>query len=69
MKPKDLHKLVTFAMPYGKYKGRVNADLPRRYRNWFAREGFTNGELGRLSVWLDRDKRTYLSAVQRVSLN
>jgi uncharacterized protein (DUF3820 family) len=44
----DLQKLVSLAMPYGKYKGRVLADLPGNYLNWFAREGFPAGELGRL---------------------
>lgn len=48
MNSEDLQKLVTFAMPYGKYKGRVIAELPGHYLNWFAREGFPNGELGRL---------------------
>ncbi|WP_446809148.1 DUF3820 family protein [Methylomonas sp. 2BW1-5-20] len=48
MKPEDLQKLVTFPMPYGKYKGRVIADLPGHYLNWFAREGFPRGELGSL---------------------
>lgn len=48
MKSEDLQKLVTFAMPYGKYQGRVIADLPGYYLNWFAREGFPSGELGRL---------------------
>lgn len=48
MNPEDLQKLVTLAMPYGKYKGRVIADLPGNYLNWFAREGFSAGELGRL---------------------
>ena len=48
MKPEDLLKLVTFVMPYGKYKGRILADLPGHYLNWFAREGFPNNELGRL---------------------
>ncbi|MDP3330463.1 MAG: DUF3820 family protein [Methylococcaceae bacterium] len=48
MQPEDLKKLVTLAMPYGKYKGRVIADLPGHYLNWFAREGFPSGELGRL---------------------
>ncbi|WP_082409762.1 DUF3820 family protein [Methylomonas koyamae] len=48
MNPEDLNKLVIFAMPFGKYKGRVIADLPGHYLNWFAREGFPNGELGRL---------------------
>ncbi len=44
----SLQKLVTMEMPYGKYKGRVLADLPGNYLNWFAREGFPAGELGRL---------------------
>ena len=44
----DLEKLTTLIMPYGKYKGRVIADLPGHYLNWFAREGFPPGEIGRL---------------------
>lgn len=48
MNSEDLKKLVTLAMPFGKYKGRVIADLPGHYLNWFAREGFPKGELGRL---------------------
>lgn len=48
MNPDDLQLLVTRTMPYGKYKGRVIADLPGNYLNWFAREGFPPGEIGRL---------------------
>jgi len=48
MKPEDLQKLVSMPMPYGKYKGRMLADLPGNYLAWFAREGFPQGELGRL---------------------
>jgi len=48
MIPEDLQKLVSVPMPYGKYKGRVLADLPGNYLTWFAREGFPKGELGRL---------------------
>lgn len=44
----SLQKLVTMEMPYGKYKGRLLADLPGSYLNWFAREGFPKSELGRL---------------------
>jgi hypothetical protein len=40
--------LTTREMPYGKYKGRLIADLPGHYLGWFAREGFPTGELGRL---------------------
>jgi hypothetical protein len=48
MNPDDLQRLVTLVMPYGKYKGHLVADLPGQYLNWFAREGFPSGELGRL---------------------
>ncbi len=48
MKSEDLQLLVSYTMPYGKYKGRLLADLPGQYLNWFAREGFPAGELGRL---------------------
>jgi uncharacterized protein len=48
MNPEDLQRLVILEMPYGKYKGRVLADLPGNYLNWFARDGFPKGELGRL---------------------
>jgi hypothetical protein len=48
MNPEDLQRLVSFAMPYGKYKGRLIADLPGQYLNWFARKGFPPGEVGRL---------------------
>ncbi|MFX8043681.1 DUF3820 family protein, partial [Acinetobacter baumannii] len=40
MNPEDLQRLVTTQMPFGKYKGRLIADLPGHYLNWFAREGF-----------------------------
>ncbi len=43
-----LQKLVQVQMPYGKYKGRLIADLPGNYLHWFAREGFPKGELGQL---------------------
>lgn len=48
MNPEDLLKLVNQRMPYGKYQGRLLADLPGHYLGWFAREGFPKGELGRL---------------------
>jgi uncharacterized protein len=48
MQPEDLEKLVTLEMPFGKHKGCVIADLPGNYLNWFAREGFPKGEIGRL---------------------
>ena len=48
MKPEDLERLLAVEMPFGKYKGRVIADLPGNHLNWFAREGFPKGEVGRL---------------------
>jgi uncharacterized protein len=48
MKPEDLERLLTVEMPFGKHKGRVIADLPGNYLNWFAREGFPKSEVGRL---------------------
>jgi uncharacterized protein len=48
MQVETLERLVTVAMPFGKYKGRLIADLPGHYLNWFAREGFPPGEIGRL---------------------
>lgn len=44
----QLQRLLTTEMPYGKYQGRRIADLPGNYLNWFAREGFPKGDLGRL---------------------
>ncbi len=48
MQAQDLEKLVTWTMPFGKYKGRVLADLPGHYLTWFTRSGLPPGELGRL---------------------
>ncbi|MBI3713165.1 MAG: DUF3820 family protein [Burkholderiales bacterium] len=48
MKTEDLISLVNTTMPYGKYQGRVLADLPGHYLGWFAREGFPKGSLGQL---------------------
>ena len=48
MSPEDLQRLVTMPMPFGKYQGRVLADLPGNYLAWFARTGFPKGEIGRL---------------------
>lgn len=52
MNPDDLEKLVAWHMPFGKYKGRILADLPGHYLNWFARNSFPPGELGRLLALL-----------------
>ena len=44
----QLQRLVTTPMPFGKYQGRMIADLPGDYLNWFARQGFPHGDIGRL---------------------
>ena len=59
----SLEKLVTREMPYGKYQGRVIADLPGNYLNWFAREGFPKGELGRLLALMHEIDHNGLSSL------
>lgn len=63
MQPEDLQLLVTRQMPYGKYKGRLIADLPGHYLNWFAREGFPKGEIGRLLELMQEIDHNGLSAL------
>ena len=59
----SLQKLVTMEMPFGKHQGRVLADLPGNYLNWFAREGFPAGELGRLLALMHEIDHNGLSAL------
>jgi uncharacterized protein (DUF3820 family) len=61
MSPEDLELLVSRVMPYGKYKGRLIADLPGYYLNWFAREGFPKGEIGRLLALMHEKDHNGLS--------
>jgi len=58
-----LLRLVTLEMPYGKYKGRLIADLPGQYLNWFAREGFPAGELGKLLALMQELDHNGLSSL------
>ncbi len=46
MTPEILTELVTFKMPFGKYKDVVIADLPEFYLVWYAQKGFPAGKLG-----------------------
>ncbi len=48
MNPEILPELVSFKMPFGKYKDTVIADLPENYLAWFATKGFPKGKLGML---------------------
>ena len=63
MNPESLQLLVTRTMPYGKYKGRLIADLPGHYLNWFAREGFPRGELGALLALMQELDHNGLSSL------
>ncbi len=59
----DLEKLVTLEMPFGKHKGCLIADLPGNYLNWFAREGFPKGEVGRLLALMQEMDHNGLKAL------
>lgn len=63
MNPEDLQLLLTRSMPYGKYKGWLIADLPGHYLNWFAREGFPKGEIGRLLALMQELDHNGLSSL------
>lgn len=45
--PQLLRDLVTTEMPFGKYQGRLLADVPEPYLVWMAGKGFPAGKLGR----------------------
>lgn len=63
MNPEQLQLLVTRIMPYGKYQGRVIADLPGAYLNWFARRGFPAGEIGALLALMQELDHNGLSSL------
>lgn len=63
MNSEHLQLLLTREMPYGKYKGRVIADLPGDYLNWFARKGFPPGEIGKLLALMQELDHNGLSSL------
>lgn len=63
MHTEHLQLLLTREMPYGKYKGRVIADLPGDYLNWFARKGFPPGEIGQLLALMQELDHNGLSSL------
>ncbi|MBN8450723.1 MAG: DUF3820 family protein [Candidatus Accumulibacter sp.] len=63
MNADDLQLLLTCTMPYGKYKGRLIADLPGNYLNWFARQGFPAGKLGQLLALMHELDHSGLSSL------
>jgi uncharacterized protein len=50
--PEDLEKIANMKMPFGRFKGRALIDLPEPYVVWFRKQGFPEGELGRLLTQL-----------------
>jgi uncharacterized protein len=63
MNREHLELLLTREMPYGKYKGRLIADLPGHYLNWFARVGFPHGEIGQLLALMQELDHNGLSSL------
>ena len=63
METDHLQLLLTREMPYGKYKGRLIADLPGQYLNWFARKGFPPGEIGKLMALMQELDHNGLSSL------
>lgn len=46
--PELLNELLTYQMPFGKYKGKLIRALPVSYLEWFMQKGFPAGKLGML---------------------
>lgn len=65
MSPEDLERLVTRQMPFGKYKGRLIADLPGNYLRWFVQQGVPPGEIGRLILLMHEIDHNGLSHLLR----
>ena len=65
MNPELLELLLTREMPFGKYKGRIIADLPGHYLAWFARQGFPPGQLGQLLALMHEIDHNGLSDLLR----
>ena len=63
MSPHDLPLLLEREMPFGKYKGRLIADLPGDYLTWFARQGFPKGEIGHLLALMHEIDHNGLSSL------
>jgi len=63
MNHEHMELLVVREMPFGKHKGRLIADLPGQYLNWFARVGFPPGEIGQLLALMQELDHNGLSAL------
>jgi len=61
--PEFLIKLVSFKMPFGKFKGVSIAELPSSYLSWFMKQSIPSGELGQMLITMyeiDRNGLRYL---------
>jgi uncharacterized protein (DUF3820 family) len=63
MQAEDLQLLVTRRMSFGKYKGRILADLPGDYLCWFVRQGVPKNKTGRLLALMHEIDHNGLSDV------
>ena len=43
-----IQEMVTYRMPFGKYKGDLIIKLPEHYLIWFSTKGFPQGKLGQM---------------------
>lgn len=58
-----LVELVTTKMPYGKYKDLPICNIPARYLEWYANQGFPSGKIGMLLSTIFEIKTNGLEAL------
>ena len=46
LRPEILQEICVVKMPFGKYKGKILADLPVSYLEWMYKKGMPTGKLG-----------------------
>lgn len=70
MNSEILKEICTTTMPFGKYKGRILADLPISYLEWFLRNGgFPKNKLGMQLATLYEIKLNGLEEILRTIKN
>lgn len=65
----ELSRLLSYRMPFGKFKGRLLLDLPEPYVVWWAQRGFPEGSLGEMLRCLYDIKANGLERMLRPLLN
>ncbi len=43
----EMRKILSYKMPFGRFKNQKLVDLPVEYLIWFKRKGFPDGKLGK----------------------